>query len=479
MTVSPRLSNALLTAVAVGFAAGILASQLLVPPVVGLADNGDYQRVMGYAGFQHTSDSDAERYFSFLRTRYAVVSPGWFRSGYHSSETLLAFLARYIHLAIAPGRPFDLRLLGGLHGVLLLLALAGMVRACRDLKPLAQLVAAALLVFVFTDVGYVAPFNSFYSQTASLLFLLLTAAAAATAVWRGRLEGWLLFGYFGCALLFVGSKPQEKLQAPILAAFSLLLAGVGTAGVLRKPAVWLALALCGFSVVYGRHTPYTLREVALYEVVFDEVLVHSKDPAADAMALGLDPSWLPYAGTNPFARDSPLLRSEFRLRFLHSVGYRKVLRLYLAEPSRLAARIGRASTEAWSLRPRFGNFERSAALPAGHRSDRFASWSRLRGQFGAWPLTSLAVLLAGNAAFALATWQRASHRSRLFRAGIMCASLMAALAFAACAIANAPMELSRTLYVFHALCDLLLIADVTWIVQSAAARRHPKPRTAE
>ena len=165
---------------------------------------------MGYAGFQHTTAVYAERYFSFLRSQYAVVDPGWFRSGYHSSETLLAFAARWLHLAFARDALFDLRLLGGIHALLFLLALAGLIRACRDLAPTAQALVAALLVFVFTDVGYVAPFNSFYSQTASLLFLLLTAAIAAEAVRRGRLSGPWLFAYFGTALLFVGSKPQER-----------------------------------------------------------------------------------------------------------------------------------------------------------------------------------------------------------------------------------------------------------------------------
>jgi len=466
-----RFPNGILAAAAVAVAAAILASQLLVPPVVGLADNGDYERVMGYAGFQHSTDIDAERYFSFLRTQYAVVSPGWFRGGYHSSETLLAFLARYIHLAVAPGRLFDIRLLGGIHALLLLLALGGLLRACRDLAPAAQIVAAVLLVFAFTDVGYVSLFNSFYSQTASLLFLLLTAAAAATAVRRGRLDGGLLVAYFGFAVLFVGSKPQERLQAPILAAFGILLAGVGWAGAWRKPAVWLAVALCGFSVVYARHTPYTLREATLYQVVFDELLGHSADPAADATALGLDPEWVRYAGTNPFAKDSPLLQSEFRMRFLHRVGYRKVLRFYLAHPRRLAARIERASTQAWSLRPTFGNFERSAAFPESRRASRFSSWSSLRAGLGAWPLTSVFLLLAGNLAIALATWRRAGPRGRLFRAGLLTGVLMATLAFAVCALAHSPPDPSRALFVFHALCDLLLIADATWIAQSAAAPR--------
>src|SRR5476651_1534953 len=90
----PRRMNAVIVAAAVAVAAVILCVQLFVPPVVGLADNRDYERVMGYAGFQHTTADPAERYFSFVRTQYAVVSPGWFKGGYHSSETLLAFAAR-------------------------------------------------------------------------------------------------------------------------------------------------------------------------------------------------------------------------------------------------------------------------------------------------------------------------------------------------------------------------------------------------
>src|SRR5262245_60003912 len=157
-------ANRILLAVALATAAAILSLQLFVPPVVGLADNRDYERIMGYAGFQHTTADPAERYFLFLRTKYAVVAPGWFRGGYHSSETLSAFVARGVHLTFSKGPVFDLRVLGAIHAVPFLLALGGLVRACRRLAIPTQIVVTALLLFVFTDVGYVAPFNSFYSQ---------------------------------------------------------------------------------------------------------------------------------------------------------------------------------------------------------------------------------------------------------------------------------------------------------------------------
>jgi hypothetical protein len=466
-----RLSaNAAILAAALAVAAAFVSIQLFVPPVVGLPDNGDYQRVMGYAGFRHTTDSYAERYFSFLRTRYAIAPPGWFRSGYHSSETVLAFAARSVHLAFSNSSIFDIRLLGAIHAALLLVALAGLIRACRDLAPATQAVAAILLVLVFTDVGYVAPFNSFYSQTASLLFLLLTVAVAAEAVRRGVLAGGWVLAYFGCALLFVCSKPQEKLAAPLLAIYGLRLAGVRFAGAWRRAAVWLAIGLCAFSVWYGKHTPYSLREASVFQVVFDDLLGHSPTPAADAARLGLDPDWVKYAGTSPYAPDSPLHDPEFRVRFLQRIGYRRILGFYLSHPARLIGRIERESQAMWTLRPDFGNFERSPEHPDRTLATRFSLWSGMRHGLAGRALFWAAILFAGSLAAAVATYPRAGPRGRLFREGIVVLVLVAGLAFAVCTLAQVSPDPTRSLYAFQAICDLLLIANAAWLAEALATR---------
>ena len=469
-------ANAPILAAALSAAAAILAAQLFVPPVVGLADNGDYERVMGYAGFQHTTADPAERYYTFFRTRYAVVSPGWFRGGYHSSETLLAYAARLVHLAFSRGALFDIRVLGAIHAALFLLALAGILRACRGLAVSTQVVAAALLVFFFTDVGYVAPFNSFYSQTASLLFLLLTAAAAAEAIRRGRLEGALLPAYFGAALLFVGSKPQEAPSSAVLALFGARLAGVrlAPAGVWKRPAAWLAVGLCVFGVWYARHVPRTLRAATMYQVVFDDLLEYSPSPKDDAAALDLPLGWMSYRGTNPYAPDSPLLDPGFQARFLERTGFRRVLGFYALHPDRLAGRVGRAADHVWSLRPVLGNFEKSEEHPRVAMATRFSLWSRARASLGAFPLGATALLLLGNLAAVLATRRGSSASGRLFRDGVVVLVLLSALSFAVVVLAQAPTDESRSLYAHHALCDLLLIADAGWIVETLATRRRTR-----
>ena len=111
----------------------------------------------------------------------------------------------------------------------------------------------------------------------------------------------------------------------------------------------------------------------MYQVVFAELLAHSAAPAADAAELHLDPDWLKYAGSNAYAPDSPLLDPSFRVRFLHQVGYRKILRFYLRHPGRLVDRIERASRQAWSMRPYFGNYEKSPERPTRTLATRFSA----------------------------------------------------------------------------------------------------------
>ena len=150
---------------------------------------------MGYAGFRYPTESFDEKYYGHIVAKLSIVAPGWYVSGYLTSETLLAFAAREVSLGLFPGRMFDIRILGAIHALLLASRRSAFfVRACRDLWPAAQVVAAALLVLVYTDVGYAAPLNSFFAQTASLLFVLLTFACARSGVRKAGSADWLSSG---------------------------------------------------------------------------------------------------------------------------------------------------------------------------------------------------------------------------------------------------------------------------------------------
>ena len=49
--------------------------------------------------------------------------------------------------------------------------------------------------------------------------------------------------------------------------------------------------------------------------------------------------------------------------------------------------------------------------------------------------------------------------------------MIAGLEFGVCAFADALDDLGRHLFVFHALVDLVLVADIVWLTQAIAAKR--------
>ena len=461
--VHPIVAGAALAAAAL-----ILTVELLVPPLIGLADNGDYEKVMGPAGLQYRQTSFDAKYLQYVVQDFAFAAPGWYPSGYRSSEILVAGLARRIGIVLAPRGPFDLRVLGAVHILLFLAALFLLLAACRGLAPAAQGAAAVLLVFFFTDVGYAGPFNSFYSQTASLLFLLLAVGAGALAIARGRLSGGLLIVYFLGAALFVASKPQESIQGPLLAVFGLHLAAAPPRPAWRRPAAWLAAGLCVFSLWYYRQVPKdSIRNVGLFHTVFMEVLPHSPDPARDLDDLGLDRGLLRYSGTNAYAPGAPLADPAFASRFFERFDYASLVRFYLGRPARLIDRLHRGAPSALRLRPwRLGNYTAASGFPPNTMTTRFALWSglrlRLRGVADAW----LLLLLGGTVAACAVGYRRATRRGRLFRDGLCLLVLLAVVEYLVCALADYLGDLGRHLYVFQALCDLILVANIAWLVQS-------------
>lgn len=457
--------NAIVVTTAVAAAATVLVFRLLVPPIVGLADNGDFSRLALPTGLASVSASEEDRYFRWMQPRFRLVARTADPGGYRSSEVLLMEPAVLASRALGRTSVFDLRVLAALHILLLLAALGGLVWACRDLSAAAQVVAAALLVFFFTDVGFVAPFNSLYSQTASFLFLMLTVAIAALALRRGRLAGLQLPAYFLCAALWITSKPQEIIHAPLLAVFGLSMAWSGSRRRSRAAAVALSLALCALAWRYHRSADRSLGWVTRYNMLFMEILPNSPDPRGDLAELGLDPSWARFAGVSAWAAQSPARDPAVRSFVDRRSGPSPRLFL-LRHPKRLVALLARTATVSYALRPLdLGNFAKeTGAAPLQKAS---GIWSGLRIRLSGFPW--LVVLLGGTLAAAGTTYRRASTRSRRVREGLTLLVVMAVNAFLVSAIGDSQ-EIIRHLYTFHACCDLILVADATWLTQSLVRR---------
>ena len=444
-------------------ASGILVHQLFVRPIVGLADNSDFARITEPLGLAVANAPPAERFFLYVWPRYRVEPEPQRASG--SSEILLARAARVIAAPFSRAGTFDLRWIGAVHAALLLGAAVVLWKESAGLPPIARAAGFGFAVLAFTDVGYVAPLNSFYTQAGSLVFFFWTVAAGVAAARRPG-SAVALTAYAAAAALFVSSKPQEALQAVPLAAFGVFLAFRGPRSV-RIAAFVLAGGLLAVGGVVAARTRGGLREGALYKMVFFELLPDSPDPAADLRALGLPPGDVRFAGTTNYSADSPYWNAAVRSRIFSSLSYPALLRFYAIHPARAAREATRDAAAGWELPAGFGNFEKSAGFAPGARCAAYSAWTRVRRRALPAAAVLLAVLFGGNALLAAFGPLPATAR-----AGIVALLASGIIAWGVCTLASAHIELVRKLYVFHAITDLLIAADLTTAAASAVSRRR-------
>jgi hypothetical protein len=464
-----------------GLLALCVAYQLFFPPLVGMADNGDYGRIIATVGIAYEQPPENENAW-IVRSYVPVPRLDW--SGYRSSALLLAETAKLADGVLTRGERIDLRMMGAVHAALFLLGAAMLLRGVRPLALPLRLVAASLLLVILTDVGYVAWLNSFYSEAASLVFALLTLGVALLVTTRAGDESrWLLYGgmFLLAALFFITAKPQNAVLSLPLAALAARFAWVALAPRGRAFQLPLAVACAGLllvtSAVYvERGSPPAFRSANLYNMVFAEILNHSNDQQRDLAALGLDRELALYSGTTAYTPDVPINSIEARADLFQDLGQADILRFYLMRPGRFLDLAERGAGSAFVLRPHYlGNHEREAGYPAYAQSDTFDWWSDARHRLMPGTLWFLIPFTIIHIAVATYAWVHTSElRTRLLAELHLLLVVMALMQFLVVLLGEGEFEIVKHLFLFNLLFDLALVALACWVTTGIWQRKRQR-----
>lgn len=451
-----------------GLVAAILVRQLLVPPFIGLADNGDYARVLDPLGLRHVETDWAGQYFGWLGRTYVPGPVGpvelW------SSQLLLSALAKAVAGLFRPDGVVDIRVQGAVNLVLYLAGIALLLRAARTFRAPARAVIVVALLLASVDVAWIAPLNSFYAEAATLVFLVLLAGFGLLASRDERARRWALPGYLLAAALFVAAKPQNHLLALPLAAVPLALLARLPRTRSRVATVAATLALVALGVFLQGRVPWMLRVRNVWNGVFYTILADSPDPRGDLAELGLPADLVRFRGVPAFAEGIPIEQVT------EGLGYGDVVRFYARHPLRLVRIAHRCAGSAFAWRdPRIGNFTRDSGRPAGTLARAFSGWSQVEGLVLPRSLLFLVLFLGGVLAMALLEAWRAGAATPAGGTAWMLAglALAAGMQFGACVVGDGYYDLVKHLYLFQLLFDACLVATLAWAVD-LAARKLPE-----
>jgi hypothetical protein len=357
------------------FAAGaILFYQLIVPPVVGLADNGDFPKVIG----RFDLSARVHRTYEFIDTVYEIRSDKHWVSDFYSVEIALTYPALWLNSLLSKDNDFDLRCIGVVHGALFLAAVWLFAPLLGDARRWARWTMYALVLFVYCDMMYVNALNSFYMDEPAYLFLLLTVVFYLRMLrWGRKLDAILLIL---CAFLLVSAKAQHALLGFWIAL--LFVAAAHTFHALRRR-WWYVAAACltaASLLMLWKAQPADYTGYPLYNVTFEEILPHSKNVERTLAELGLDDSYRFCIGMKAYLPNSGMDDAEFRRRFMQRLSFGKLAVFYVKRPATAYRTMRHGLSEA-GREHAFGNFDMSTGYPRLTESRAFALWSDVKNHF--------------------------------------------------------------------------------------------------
>lgn len=451
-----RLYTAVLAA-----AGAILTYQLFIPPIVGLADQGDFVRTIGRFGYGPQHHGSLE--YVYVEPKYipdpSYRSPYWEQA---NSEYLFVGAALLLNKLVSKDGALDITVAGFVHALAFLAAFARLLWVMRHDRAHALVWIGALVAL--TDAGYAVYWNSFYAEPASCIFFLLLLAEAVEIGRAGEtgLPGIVRWSLW--SVLWILAKPQNAPMGLLLGLFTFRLAmwtGSKPARVVAPVGSCAMFACAAFNVlampVYGR-------QANTYGVVFSGILADSKNPEADLRALGLDPQLARYSGTGAWTPGTyfPQMAASGVLKRVNTF---TVMRFYLLRPARMWRRLhGLLPNITFLRRDWYGNFEPSAGLPPAAQSREFTLWSgfheRVLPPVNQWVVFGL----AGWPLLAAWRWVRDRDIVRRRRLELLTLLPVCCLAALFSAVYGDAFDVIKHMYLFNLLLDtcMLYIASAGW-----------------
>jgi hypothetical protein len=431
--------------------AAIIGYQLFIPPAVGLANNDDFAKVIGVFNLG-APIADA---YAYVDSKYWFEPRYGYKSRFYSSEVLPAAAAIGLSKIFSKDGSFDLRWIGLIHGLLFLFAVYLLESLLAEVGGYRRLLLWTALVVFLGDVMYVSYFNSFYTDAAAYLFLILSVVLFLRAVaWRKKLDA---IGLVICVALLLLSKSQHAILGLWL---SPLFGGFG-GSLWARSGRWFAIVssaiVAGAAILSAEASPFDYAARGYYSVIFFQVLPHSQNVKGDLAALGLDESYEKLIGTHAYSAESGMKDPAFVRTFMQRTSYSRLGRYFLSHPRDAYLAIRMSLEQGGRQRPPMGNFARSAGLPAFQESQAFAIWSNTkRALFDGRGVRYLNYYMAMAALIcAIATAKRRTLSSVLL-AGVYALAGMGLTEMLVAALADA-VDVTRHYFIAGAILDLELL----------------------
>jgi len=457
-------------ALALFVSTGLVLFVLFIKPI-GMADNGDFYRIINGNGIYKLDRDQKDQYFQYFSKEF-----GTFEYYNESQNTIISSQTPFIQAALALDRlftgadnRFDIRFLSGILSLWCLLNIYLLVDyAAFGLQKRYGYGIAALAVYLFADVGYTAYFNSFYAE--GLVYVsFLSAMASALLIFQKRHNLYLLLTLYIFSSVVLTTAKQQNAPLGVLLGLliiPLMLSLPKKQGLRKKKAArrrTVAVAVCSISLcVCGALVYYLIPQefvdINKYHAMTRGILMTSQNPETALEHFGIDPQYSLLDGSIFFERypAADVEGEDLKTRFYPNYGFVSVSLYYLEHPSELLQMLDAAAKNAYNIPPEaMGNYERSAGKEPGQKSWFFKLHSYLKARIA--PKTVGFMILWIVAILGL------GFRNRGRTLVLACAILMGLSQIGVSIIGAGDADLSKHIFLYNVvydLCNFVMLSTV-------------------
>ncbi|MCR1951989.1 hypothetical protein NSA50_13135 [Clostridium sp. DSM 100503] len=463
---------------------GIISYILFKYPQMGVADQGDFDRVMSSSGLSlldsDKGNPDFKRFYQYIVTDYKInINANTILVGIVSSS--LGYLIIFINFIckIVGQGVFRTQYLAIAYAIIYISSIALILKNFNIKSNFKLSIIALLSAFVFMDGNYIVWFNSLYGEPMMLSTLLLFLAAFLYYIRCKYSEkddkkiGFKIFLLYISAFMFLGSKMQVLTTLPFII---ILLAKVlwDNRKVLEpKKLKWLMVFLI-IIIIYPIQINIVNKNISKdtqYNSVFYGVLNGSKTPQQDLIDLGLNPDMACEAGKHAYLDASEYVKYVPRTpiteeEFYSKISNGKLAKFYLTHPKRLIEGMEYTAGKAFFTSTSLGKGYRYDSEEPIVKLNRFTTWSDFREDKlpkKLWFIISvfIAIFIVSIINFLRNKSNEEIKNKIVLLWGLM---LIGAIQFPMPYVGNGQADTAKQLYLFNFVFDVLLFICLVYIL---------------
>lgn len=467
----------------IGIAGAIIIALyvLFYPPMPGVADQGDFQRVMSVTGLDEITQKSSSdpHWYKYVTTEYKYASLKLYRLiGIVPTTSMIYPITLARELCKLIGRQFfSTRMLAAVYAVMYISGLYMCIKWIRPKRLTTGIFFVILSVFILMDGNYIIWFNSLYGEPMMMVGLILFIASVlyVCAHMEEHHNKGVFFVFTG-ALLFLGAKLQCFVALPligiVLVRLALLQKKSCDRGVpLRALVLLLAIYVGGIYVQLNNSCGVDTK----YNSVFYGVLKTSDNPKKDLAVLGLPSDMAVDAGKHAYLPKEQYAKyvpwsDVTEKEFNQKISNFKLLKFYMLQPNRLIKGMEYTASQCFDTQGFLGKYEESAVKEYTYTFSRFTLWSEFRNSKLPKKIYFIIPFYVFVIAISVVEYLRRKDniKGKLHIELLWVIVIISLLQFPMPYIGNGEADTQKQLFLFNYTFDIIFLVACTWLFDKMA-----------